>query len=247
MSKKNATDADFIFDKAWISLHAFKETNERLAAIASALAAFPELNLAEKDDIRKRVIRKMHTKRSNTVISAKRQKIEHPAAETGTEPPAAETGTKLKLQLKLEPMLPLSDDFMPGVTRLQLNDEPIFSFRFNDWGNNVTCIYSIDAEKLIDDGQFYSGVIIGDTYVVKLLSEHSGLRFVLPEKAAKAQKEYYRDRTRAAPAWNYRALSCTIPQHKITSELTAMRQMQKLSLGPAILGVLVERGNCYDD
>jgi hypothetical protein len=276
MSKQATHDADFLFNREWISLHAFKEPKERLAAIHEALQLLPELNIAEKHDIQKRVIRKMHTKRSN-VSSAKRQKIEPPAsASAATAAPAVATASAAVAPasaapavappqdaLKLEPMLPLmGEDGLPGVTRLTLNDkEEIVRFRFNDWESSrgaISCIHSFDKE-FIDSGQFFSGIIISDTYVVKLISEDGGLRFELPAKAAKAQEDYYRFKHQSGPSWNYRPLrnagpawnsskplNVTIHASKIASELQSMLEMQKLSLGPAIFGVLVERGKCYD-
>jgi hypothetical protein len=231
----------------------------------------PELNLADKDGIRKRVIKRMHNKRSNT----KRQKMEPPAsaatasAAVATAAPAVATASAAPAvappqdALKLEPMLPLmGEDGLPGVTRLTLNDkEEIVRFRFSDWESSrgaISCIHSFDKE-FIDSGQFFSGIIISDTYVVKLISEDGGLRFELPAKAAKAQEDYYRFKRRSGPSWNYRPLrnagpawnsskplNVTIHASKIASELQSMLEMQKLSLGPAIFGVLVERGKCYD-
>jgi hypothetical protein len=184
MSKQATDDAHFFFNREWISLHAFKEPKERLAAIHEALQLLPELNIAERNDIQKRVIRKMHTKRSN-VSSAKRQKIEPPASAAVASASAfAATASAAVANaavavapprdaLKLEAMLPLmGEDGLPGETRLTLKDKEIVRFRFSDWASSAgatSCIHSIDKE-FIDNGQFFSGIIISDTYVVKLIS-----------------------------------------------------------------------------
>jgi hypothetical protein len=231
MSKKNATDADFIFDKAWISLHAFKETNERLAAIASALAAFPELNLAEKDDIRKRVVRKMHTKRSNSVISAKRQRIEPPAAPPPPPPP-------------------------PPPPRLQITPAPRRSSR-----SSMTFIGTFDGRELfqlsaihgtqnltitpgiLDNGQFYSGVLMLDTIVVKFMTRRDGARFRIGAKAERDQRAFYTEKNKSIPQWIGYSEEVQ-PAHKVDDEIAAMRLVhdELSALGPAIYDVATFSG-----
>jgi hypothetical protein len=81
------------------------------------------------------------------------------------------------------------------------------------------------SPPLLDIAQDYSGVIIMQTYVIKLLTEENGLKFKVCTRADRLQ-----DNVRS-PDKGY---SRVVTKKKIDQEIAALREMHLMGLGPAM-------------
>jgi hypothetical protein len=82
------------------------------------------------------------------------------------------------------------------------------------------------SPNLLDIAQDYSGVIIMNTYVIKLLTEENGgLKFKVGTRADRLQ-----DNVRS-PDKGY---SRDVTKKKIDQEIAALREMHLMGLGPAM-------------
>jgi len=114
------------------------------------------------------------------------------------------------------------------------NGTTLFQLRTN---GDVTIVPNI-----LNSRQFYSGVLMLDTIVVKFITRPGGARFRLGDKADQEQRDYYTEKRKAFPTWI--GYSEEVQSHKVDDEVVAMRLVhdELSALGPAIYDVATFSG-----
>ena len=114
---------------------------------------------------------------------------------------------------------------------MKLDDVELFQFKLRQTGAGAGTRMFNFTKPITDLGNFYTGVILLDSYVVKLMSDdsHNCFRFELPPHAAQAQRDHEKKSTH-----DWLGSSSSIPRAKILEEIAHMKHMHALSLGPAL-------------